>query len=124
MYQIRYPYVALDHWVNTFVSIYDKHAHFQKKRVKQSTKPPWLTKEIESEIHYRNHLLKCKQLVEYRQQINKVTSMLRSSKKKYFQQLVTSSQNSPLIGKATNKLTKKSDSTNKDTSANQITFVI
>ena len=71
-----------------------------------------LTKEIESEIHYtyRNHLFKCKNLVEYKQHRNKVTSMLCTSKKKYFQQFVTSSQNSKLIWKAVNKLTNKSNS--------------
>ena len=45
-----------------------------------------------------------------KQQRNKVTSILRSSKKKNFQQLMTSSQNSKLIWKTVNKLGNKSDS--------------
>ena len=58
VYQIRDPDQALDFWLKSFTQVYDKHAPFKEKRIKYSPKHPWLTKEIEAEIHYRDKLLK------------------------------------------------------------------
>ena len=39
------PDDALDFWIDTFVTIYDKHAPYKHKRVKSFPKPKWFSKE-------------------------------------------------------------------------------
>ena len=58
VYQIKNPDEAVEFWTKTFISVYDKHAPFRKKRVKHVIKPPWITREIDEEICYRDFLLK------------------------------------------------------------------
>ena len=58
VYQIRNPDEAVEFWTKTFNSVYDKHAPFRKKRIKHVTKSPWITREIDEEIYYRDILLK------------------------------------------------------------------
>jgi exonuclease III len=58
VYQIRDPDDAVNYWVKQFCQVYNKHAPLLKKRVQYKTKPPWLTKEIEKEIQYRDYLKK------------------------------------------------------------------
>ena len=84
VYQIRDPNDAVDFWINTFISIYDKHAPFVKKRVKHSIKPPWISKEIDNERHKRDHLLSSNDKKKIQQQTNKLNSMKRKAKTKYF----------------------------------------
>ena len=107
VYQIRDPDTAVEYWLKTFLSVYNKHAPMQNKRVKHATKPPWLTKEIEQEIHYRDHLLKKGDREQFKRQRNKVTSMKRKAKMNYIKQLVVSSKDSKQVWKAINILTNK-----------------
>ena len=78
-----------------------------KKRVKHLVKPPWISKEIENEMKFRDYLLRSKQRDKYRQQRNKVNCMKRKTKMKYFQDLLSQAQNSKLIWKAINTLTDR-----------------
>ena len=107
VYQIRNPDEAVEFWTQTFISVYNKHAPFQKKRVKHVTKPPWVTKEIDKEIHYRDLLLKTGKRDLFKMQRNKVTSMKRKAKRQYFQKLVVSRKDSRQVWKAINLLTNK-----------------
>ena len=109
VYQYTNPDQAFEFWHKTFINVYNKHAPFITKRVKYSPKPPWLTKEIEEAIHIRNKHLRNKQFDEFKKQRNKVTFMLRKSKKNYFKTLIISSpqNNSKPIWKAIKILTHK-----------------
>ena len=60
MYQIRNSDKALAFGPIPLISVYNKHAPFRKKRVKHVTKPPWITREIDDEIYYRDFFLKIK----------------------------------------------------------------
>ena len=97
----------MEFWTKTFISVYDKHAPFQKKRVKHVTKPPWITREIDEEIYYRDFLLKSGKRELFKRQRNKVTSMKRKAKRQYFQKLVVSCKDSRQVWKAINLLTRK-----------------
>ena len=67
-------------------------------------------------MHQRDRLLKARKRGEFKKQRNKVTSLIRASKKKtYFQNLVASKIDSRSIWKAINTLT------NKDASKPQVT---
>ena len=81
IYQIRDPNIAADHWLNVFMSVYNKHAPFIEKRVKQETKPPWITKEIDEERKKRTQLKKSGTHDEFKKQRNKATSLISKSKR-------------------------------------------
>ena len=89
VYQYTDPDEALELWYKTFSSVYNKHAPFMTKHVKYTRKPPWLSKELEEAIHQRDRLLKARKHEEFKnktkkqkQTRNKVTSLIRASKKK------------------------------------------
>ena len=117
VYNYTDPEEALDFWIQNFKSVYDNHAPFKTRRVKHTPKPKWLTKEIEDACFKRDRLLKEGKLEEFRTQRNKVTSLKRAAKTKYFNSLVSSKQNSKSIWKAINELTNKSSPS---TSSHQI----
>ena len=103
------PEDALEFWTQTFNSVYDQHAPFKTRRVKHTPKPKWLTREIEEACHKRDQLLKEGKIEEFKIQRNKVTTLKRSAKTKYFNSLVSSKQNPKLIWNAINELTNKSN---------------
>jgi hypothetical protein len=107
IYSIVDPDEALEFWKDTFLTVYDKHAPFKSKRVKYVSKPPWLSNEILNEIRLRDNYKRNKQFDEYKSQRNKVTKLLRSSKKEYFRNLTKNSSDSKSVWKAINTLTKK-----------------
>ena len=77
VYQIRNPDEAVELWTQTFISVYKKQAPFLKKTVKQVTKPPWITREIDEEIYYRGLFLKSGKGELFKTQRNEVTLMNR-----------------------------------------------
>ena len=156
VYQCTDPDKAFELWHNTFINVYNKHAPLQTKRVRYSPKPPWYNKEVEKESHKRDMMLKeidklkrkfkikskettfdnnerttheiliSQKFDEFRKQRNKVTSLMRRSKKDYFQNLISNStkRDSKTIWKAINTLTKKSHdkafTTNENLSADKL----
>lgn len=111
VFQIRDPDKALDYWIDTFTSILDQHAPLKTKRVRHTVKPKWLTAEIQAAIHHRDYLLKSGQRDEYKKERNKITSLIRAAKKKYFEDLLSSKNDSKTVWKAINELTNKKKST-------------
>ena len=81
VYRYTDPDEALEIWYKTFSSVYNKHVPFMTKCVKYTRKPPWLSKEIEETIIKRDRLLKAREHEEFKKQRNKVTSLIRASKK-------------------------------------------
>eukprot|EP00745_Piridium_sociabile_P033008 TRINITY_DN5647_c0_g1_i9.p1 TRINITY_DN5647_c0_g1~~TRINITY_DN5647_c0_g1_i9.p1 ORF type:complete len:921 (+),score=13.12 TRINITY_DN5647_c0_g1_i9:226-2988(+) len=128
IYQFTDPDEAFEFWHRTFTEVYNKHAPFKIKRVKHTPKPPWYTDDIKEAANVRDTFLRTKQFEDFQKQRNKVTTMLRSSRKRYFRNLVHngSNSNSNLIWKAINILTKKGyDKTTsgiKDVSADDLNY--
>ena len=56
VYKKTDPDDALDFWIDTFVTIYDKHAPYKHKRVKSFPKPKWFSKELQEAIYLRDFL--------------------------------------------------------------------
>ena len=122
VYQIRNADEAVDYWIGTFNSVYNKHAPFVKKRVKHSIKPPWINKEIDAACYKRDEFDRTNEK-EFKELRNKVSSMKRKAKKKYYQNLICSSQNTKSIWKAINMLTNshhKNQDTVKDISPEEL----
>ena len=107
VYQFTNPDEAFEIWYHNFLNVYNVHAPFKTKRVKSRLKEPWITKDIEDAIAQRNKLSAIGTREEYKKQRNLVNSMKRSSKKKYFEQLISSKADSKSIWKAINQLINK-----------------
>ena len=74
VYNLSDPNDAMAHWIKTFSDVYNKHAPFKTKRVRQKAKPKWLSADLQKAIHLRD-LLKKKQ-----QQTNKQTNKKQKQK--------------------------------------------
>ena len=114
------PEEAMDHFVTVFSNIYDKHAPFKTRRVKQTETPKWLTPEIQKAMDLRDKLLEDEGHTEtFCKQRNFVTSLLRKSKKVYFSEQATSNSNNKTIWKAIDQITNK-DNRKRSTVINEI----
>ena len=103
------PNEAANLFLNLLLAVVDKHAPLRRKRIKYTSNPAWLTNEIRLEMQKRDTLKKTKQFEEYKKQRNKVLTLVRKSKKTYFNQII-SNHNSKVISiwRAINEFTKKS----------------
>ena len=74
------PDDALDFWIDTFVTIYDKHAPYKLKRVKSFPKPKWFSKELHEAIYLRDFLKSHGQHEESNKLRNAINSHKRAAK--------------------------------------------
>ena len=107
VYQFTNPDEALEVFYHNFLNVYDKHAPIKIKRVKATPKLPWLTPQLQEAMDLRDSLLASGLEEEFKKQRNLVNYLKRASKKKYFQDLVSSKSDSKSIWKALNQLTNK-----------------
>ena len=77
------PADALNTWYSICNKILDKHAPQKMKRTKHPVKPEWLTPKIRDAMRHRDYLLRLNRFDEYKRYRNKVTYMIRDSKKKF-----------------------------------------
>ena len=100
---------ALNAFYNILSPIVNKHAPIRRKRVKHPTLPGWLSTEIKEAMSIRDKLKKERNFTEYKQQRNKVTQLVRSAKKAFFEQLIDNDNgDTAVIWRAMNELTNKS----------------
>ena len=107
VYNMTEPTEDLDFWLDTFNTIYDKHAPYKQKRVKSVPKPKWFTKELQEAIYLRDFLKKHGQHEESTTLRNAIHSQKRAAKKKYIQDLLSDKDNSKSTWSAIHQLTNK-----------------
>ena len=107
VYNKTEPEDALNFWIDSFVSIYNKHAPYKRKRVKSFPKPKWFAKELQEAIYLRDFLKRHGQHEESKKLRNAINSHKRAAKKKYFQDLLSDKNNSKSTWSAINQLTNK-----------------
>ena len=78
------PSEALAFWYDVFLSVVNKHAPLRRKRVKHPKLPPWLTKDIIQAMTLRDKRKRDKPFDLYKKQRNKVSTFVRTAKKKIF----------------------------------------
>lgn len=105
VYQFTNPDEALEVWYHNFLNVYNKHAPFKTKRVKNYPQKPWMTQSIAIEISQRDELLDKGNQEEFKTQRNKVNSLKRSAKIKHFHEMISSKADSRSIWRAINQLT-------------------
>ena len=101
------PDEATTAFLTTLLPVIDKHAPIRRKRVKHPTLPNWMTPDIMSAMKKRDQLKKDKQFDAYKQQRNRVTTMVRSAKKAYFTKLINEDKTTPQLWRAMNEITNK-----------------
>lgn len=104
------PEVALTTWYELFLEVLDRHAPIRKKRVKQLTLPPWLTKEIMQASKDRDDLKKARCFNEYKRQRNQVKYMIREAKRNFVQSKIKDSSNKSSVWQIVDCLTKNYNS--------------
>ena len=100
---------ALSAFYAIIAPIINKHAPIRRKRVKHPTLPGWLSAEIKEAMSIRDKLKKEKKFTEYKHQRNKVTQLVRSAKKAFFEKLIDNDNgDTAAIWRAMNELTNRS----------------
>ena len=127
------PIQALESFYEALMPVIDKHAPLRHKRVKSQNLPGWLTPEIREAMKIRdklkgktkgkntdhnqllsNELKKQKEIeiekdkTEYKKQRNRVTQLIRDSKKEYFNKMINNNTDVASLWKAINNITKTS----------------
>ena len=82
------PNIALDKFYTVLNNSLEVHAPIKEKRVKRDSQPQWFTDEIKCEIRKRNNLHMYKNFDEYKMQRNKVQSLIRKSKRNFYNKAV------------------------------------
>jgi len=101
------PNDALTVWQSLFMPIVNKHAPIRRRRVKQKTKPCWITPDIMEAMKIRDKLKKDKKIEEYTVQKKKKSVFVKNSKRKYFEQMIANNCNTGHLWRAMNEITHK-----------------
>ena len=127
------PIKAVDCFYEALMPVIEKHAPLRQKRVKSQNLPGWLTPEIREAMKIRDKLksktkkkktentqflpdheenekqaVRERIIAEYKQQRNKVTQLIRSSKKDYFNKMINENTDIASLWKAINNITNVS----------------
>lgn len=82
------PNVALNMFYDTLKTVLDKHAPLKEKRIKREYQPKWITDEIKILMRKRDECHKHGQIDQFKILRNKITSLIRKSKRDYFNKAV------------------------------------
>ena len=114
IYNCENPDDAFQTFYNRFLSVVDRHAPMRRKRVKHQTLPSWLNHNIILEMDLRDYYKKNKMTELFKRQRNRVTQLVRNSKREYFNSLLKQKNDTKQIWNAINEMTnKKKAKTNK-----------
>jgi hypothetical protein len=91
-------------WCNKFSEIVDKHAPIKTRRVKCTSKSPWITLELTELMRERDYHQKHAHKAnseyhwqQFRELRNQVNSQIKLAKSKYYQDSVNANKDNPLI---------------------------
>ena len=109
VYNINDASLSLDHFLNVFYTIVDRHAPLRQQRVKHQTLPPWMTQEIIDAMAQRDFIEKHKGRndQDYKKQRNKVSAMQEKAKENYFNSLIEKDKSITTLWRAMNEILDK-----------------
>ena len=103
------PDKAFTSFIRLLCTIINRHAPIKKKRVKNTSLPPWLDSNIKAAMSLRDKFKKNKDYTKFKQQRTHVKFLVRQAKKNYFNTILKSNTNNvSSIWKAINSLNNKS----------------
>ena len=106
------PNEALNVFYNILNTTLCKHAPIKEKRIKHYTQPEWFNADIKEAMHKRDKLLNQRQFDDYKIMRNKVTAMIKKSKKSFYNNAIKANKNPSYLWN-TLKTISNSDSTPK-----------
>ena len=86
---------------------FNKHAPLKTKRVKQHSKPSWLSSDIKDAMYTRDRYHKQKDWENYKKWRNLVTEKIKKAKHEHYKQAIEENQKSSSIWKYLNELNSK-----------------
>ena len=104
------PNEALEMFFSVLNTVLTKHAPIKEKRVKYSSQPAWFNSDIKEAILKRDNLHKNKHFDAYKIQRNKVSSMLKHSKKNFYNDAIKENKSPSFLWKKINNITCSSKS--------------
>ena len=96
---INNPNTSLALLYDIINDVLSKHAPLKEKRIKHEIQPAWFTDEIKSAIFKRDKLHHDKKYDEYRILRNKITSMIKKSKKNFYNNAIKENKSPSFIWK-------------------------
>ena len=91
------PNIALNIMYDILNSLLAKHAPLKSKRVKRIQQPGWYSDEVKQARNKRDHFKACQDWDQYKIWRNKCISIIRKSKKSFFNDAVKSKKDSKLL---------------------------
>lgn len=107
IYNVDCPNEPFNFLNNCILTVLNKHAPKRKKRVKSENLPPWLTKEITTEMALRDYYKSKKCIDQYKKQRNKVSMLVRRAKQAHVKSFTENKRDTRQIWKALNEITNK-----------------
>ena len=88
---------------------FDKHAPIKSKRVKHETKPEWINDEIKLAMKHRDTYHKHKDWKQYKFWRNKTITLIRTSKRDFFNRSVSKNKETSFLWKHVKNVSGKND---------------
>ena len=88
-----------NNFINSFMTIFEKHAPMKTKRVKNENQPEWFNEHIKSASKTRDMYHKAKNWPQYKYWRNKTTDLIRSAKKDFFAQSIADNKDNAYLWK-------------------------
>ena len=101
------PNQSLDLFYSILNSVLYKHAPIKERRVRFDCQPGWFNSEIKEAICLRDKLHKHKQFNDYKTQRNKVTAMIKSSKRNFYNNAIKDNKSPSFLWKHLNSITNR-----------------
>ena len=109
---INNPNAQLEVFYHLLNEVLSQHAPMKLKRVKRHKQPEWFNEEIKCAILERNRLHKRKEFTHYKMMRNKVTLLIKKSKKSFYNKAIMENKNSAELWKTLKSIQSPGDSTN------------
>ena len=91
------PSEALAFWYAAILPVVNKHAPLKRKRVKHPKLLPWLAQHITQAMVLRDKLKRDKLFNLCKKQRNKVSNLVRTAEKNYFNKLITDNRDTATV---------------------------
>lgn len=99
-------------WYSLVLKQLDKHAPVKHKRVKTSRLPEWLNEDIINAQKQRDNCKRLKQWSQYKKYRNKVTTLIRQSKRNHFSDSISNLKDTKTIWKHLKSVSNPGESNN------------
>ena len=91
------------------MAVFDTQAPIRQKRVKRETQPEWINDAIKTAMKQRNKYHSLKDWIQYRYWRNRITALIRKSKKNFFSRSINEYMDSTFLWRHVKSLSGQND---------------